>query len=125
MYRNVSEKVKSDSRLSGGGVTEKVKGKTMAKLFDWMLEKKIEKALMARFPGSKIKFTINTDRSWDCVTLPGSKERFDEQYPGMTREQADAQIIVDMRDIISQHMPNADFSWFERYGQRTHFEEGA
>jgi len=88
------------------------------------LEKQIEKALMARFPGLKVKFTINKDGSWNYQTLKGSKERFDEQYPGMSREQADAQILIDIKVVISQFMPDTKFIGYERYGEYVRFDAG-
>ena len=86
------------------------------------LEKQIEKALMSRFPGLKVKFTIKRDGSWNYKMLKGSKERFDEQYPGMTREQADAQILVDIKTIIKKYMPDAEVISYERYGKHEQFQ---
>ena len=86
------------------------------------LERKIEKAIMSNFPGSKIKFTINKDGSWNLETLKGSKDRFDELYPGMSREQADAKILVDIEAIIRQFLPTTEFVGYERYGQYNRFQ---
>jgi len=88
------------------------------------IESQIEKALMSRFPGLKVKFTINKDGSWNYQMLKGSKERFDEQYPGMSRDQADAQILVDTKAIISQFMPTTEFIGYERYGKYARFDAG-
>lgn len=88
------------------------------------LESQIEKALVSRFPGLKVKFTINKDGSWNYQMLKGSKERFDEQYPGMSREQADAQILVDIKAIIASFMPTTEFIGYERYGKYTRFDAG-
>lgn len=85
------------------------------------LERKIENALMKRFPGLKASVTIDKDGSWDYRALPGSPERFDELYPGMTREQADAQILVDIKAIFKQFMPDTDFIGYERYGKYNRF----
>lgn len=85
------------------------------------LESQIEKALMSRFPGLKVKFTINKDGSWEYKMLAGSKERFDEQYPGMSKEQADAQILEDVKAIIARYLPLTHFVGYERYGTYTHF----
>lgn len=85
------------------------------------LESQIEKALMSRFPGLKCRFIIKRNGEWDFKMLPGSKERFDERYPGMNKEQADAQILEDMKEVISQFMPSAEFIGYERYGNYQRF----
>lgn len=85
------------------------------------LESKIEHALVSKFPGLKCSFVIHDDGSWDFNMLPGSKERFDEQYPGMNREQADARIVEDMKSIISKFMPDTEFVGYRRYGTYTTF----
>lgn len=88
------------------------------------IESQIEKALMSRFPGLRVKFTIKRNGEWEYKMLAGSKDRFDEQYPGMSQEQADAQILIDIKAIISQFMPTTEFIGYERYGKYDRFDAG-
>jgi len=88
---------------------------------DKKLESQIEKALMSSFPGLKVKFTIKRSGEWDYKMLAGSRERFDEKYPGMSKEEADAQILIDIKAIIEKYMPSTEFVGYERYGIYTHF----
>lgn len=85
------------------------------------IEEKIEQALMSKFPGLKLKFSINKDGSWNFQMLQGSKERFDEQYPNMSKAEADAQILDDIKSIINDFIPDAKFIGFERYGKYSYF----
>lgn len=88
------------------------------------LEKRIEKALEDAFPGLKGKITIESSGEWEFKPVKGSKMRFDDQYPGMTREQADAQILEDMKAIIKRFMPDSEFIGYERYGEYTRLDAG-
>lgn len=83
------------------------------------IERAIEKALEKTFPGIRIKLTINMDKSWSIVRLDKSKTTaFYDLYPGMSKDEADAQIIIDITNIIFKYIPKTDETSYERYGQK-------
>ena len=78
---------------------------------------------MRFFPGLKCKFIVHTSDSWELLTLPESRLSFYEQYSGMTREQADFQILEDTKWIIRQYIPEAEFVGYERNNEYILFTE--
>jgi len=84
------------------------------------LEKKIEKALNAKFPGLKARFKIAKTGSCLFEMRRGSKKRFYDLYPGMSQEQADDQLLADVQETIWKYLPDTIFLGYERHGQYTH-----
>ena len=81
-----------------------------------MIAKAIENDLMSHFPGPKIRFVINPDGTWNQEVVSGHQD-FYHKYPGMSREQADQQILDDIMRIIKSHYPQADLVGYEQHGK--------
>jgi len=78
--------------------------------------RKVEKALRKRFPGWKGKMYIHKG-DWEIVNDDKCKKDFYDLYPDLTKEEADAQIVVDWVQIIRQYMPNATLEGYGQHGK--------
>lgn len=84
---------------------------------DKSIASKIEQALENYFPGLKVRFVILDNGDWYYEMLEGSKEFFYEQYPKLSVLEADAQILLDIQNIIRMFLPNANPIGYFRYGK--------
>lgn len=84
---------------------------------DKSIASKIEQALENYFPGLKVRFVILDNGSWYYKRIEGSKEFFYDQYPTLNIPEADAQILLDIQNIIRMFLPNANPIGYLRYGK--------
>lgn len=78
-------------------------------------ESRIKEELENKFPGGRFSVTIDENNNWEITTLESSRTDFYNLYPGLSKEQADTQILIDTEDIVRKYI-NAYLKGYERDG---------
>jgi hypothetical protein len=76
--------------------------------------RKIERAMKKRFPGWRGK--IWEDESGVHLEANGKKTYY-HLYPGMSKDDADRQIVKDVIDVIRRYIPGFELTGYEQHGQ--------
>ena len=76
----------------------------------------VERDIKRKFDWN-VKVTIQPDGTFNWDSVGKNRDRYD-LYPGLTREQADIQVMKDILNIFRAYLPGATLTDYTQHGER-------